>query len=215
MRIDFRHRLAAAAFACLLPFSALAQQVLEDFVFAVNNDKAADVKAMLGRGMDPNTTDANGDPALLMAARGGNAAVVDVLLAAKAEVDRRNRFGDTALMAASLNGHLAIAKTLRAKGAALDFKGWTPLIYAATGGHDEIVKWLLVEGANLNAQAPNGVTALMMATREGKYSTALLLIDRGADVNLRNDAGFAAIDWAKKNNDTALVERRQKAGARG
>ncbi len=214
MCID-RRRLVVTVLACLLPLAASAQQLLEDFMFAVNNDKAADVRAMLARGMDPNTVDANGDPVLYVAARGGNAAVVEVLLSAKAEVDRRNRFGDTALMAASLNGHLAIAKTLRARGAAIDFKGWTPLSYAATGGHDDIVRWLLVEGAGVNAQSPNGTTALMMATREGKYSTALLLIDRGADVNLRNNDGASALDWAKRNNDTALVERLQRAGARG
>ena len=58
-------------------------------------------------------------------------------------------------------------------------------------------------------------TALMMAAREGKYSTALLLIDRGADVNRRNDSGASALDWATRNGDTTLAERLKRAGARG
>ncbi len=59
-------------------------------------------------------------------------------------------------------------RTLRARGAALENPGWTALIYAATGGHDAIVTYLLAEGANINAPSPNGTTALMMAVREGK-----------------------------------------------
>ena len=60
-----------------------------------------------------------------------------------------------------------------------------------------MVRYLLAEGANINAVSPNGTTALMMAVREGKCSTALLLIARGADVNLRNENGASALDWAE------------------
>jgi len=94
MFTEARRRLLMLAVALVLPTTAVAQQLLEDFLVAVNNDKAADVRAMLARGMDANTVDANGDPVLFIAARGGHAAVVDVLLAAKADVDRRNRFGE-------------------------------------------------------------------------------------------------------------------------
>ena len=56
-----------------------------------------------------------------------------------ANVNAKNRFGDTPLMAAALNGHLEIVRKLRAQGADIDPRGWTPLIYAATGGHDDVV----------------------------------------------------------------------------
>lgn len=204
--------MALVAFAWALPLAA--QNLLADFFIAVANDRASEVRAMLARGVDPNSVDAAGDPALVAAVRGGNAATVDVLLAARADPERRNRYGDTAMMIASLNGHLGIAKALRARNAAVDGKGWTPLIYAATGGHDEMVRWLLGEGADINAVAPNGTTALMMAVHEGRYSTAVLLIARGADVNRRNETGASALDWAKRADDTSLVERLRRAGAR-
>ena len=169
------------------------------------------MKALLARGVDPNTVDPNGDPVLYMAARAGNAATVDVLLATKVNVDARNRFGDTPLMGAALEGHLDIVRKLRARGAAVDFKGWTPLIYAATGGRDDIVAFLLDQGANVNAESPNGTTALMMAVREGKGSTVELLIKRGADVNHRNENNISALDWAKRGNEsrdgTAVASR--------
>lgn len=214
MAPDFRRRLAAFLLALAFAPPLAAQQLLDDLFVAAVNDRAGEVKAILARGVDPNSIDKNGDPVIVAAARAGSAAVVDALLAAKVDVDKRNRWGDTALMVASLNGHAGIAKALRQKGAAVTMKGWTPLIYAATGGHDDLVRWLLGEGSDVNAQSPNGTTALMMAVRENRYSTALLLIARGADVNRRNESGASALDWAKKNDDTQLVERLKRAGAR-
>jgi ankyrin repeat protein len=54
----------------------------------------------------------------------------------------------------------------------------------------------------------------MMAVREGRASTVDLLIARGAEVNRRNQSGASALDWAKRNNDGALVARLQRAGAK-
>ena len=112
-----------------------------------------------------------------------------------------------------LHGQVDVAKKLRARGAAVNGPGWTPLIYAATGGHEDLVRWLLAEGAAIDAASPNGTTALMMAAREGRYGAAILLIDRGADVNRRNDAGRRR--WLRAGTgDNALEERLRKAGAR-
>jgi len=210
MRRSFLLFVMSAVFAPVL----LAQNLLDDFFIAVANDRASDVRAMLVRGLDPNSVDVNGDPALVVAVRNGSAATVDVLLAAKADPNLRNRYGDTPMMVAALKGNAGIMKALRARNAAVDGKGWTPLIYASTGGHDDLVRWLLGEGADVNAQSPNGTTALMMAVRENKYSTALLLIARGANVNHRNENGASALDWAKRNDDTVMMERLRNAGAR-
>ena len=198
----------------LVAAGAAAQQLHDDLIFAVGNDRAADVRNLLARGVDANSVDPNGDPLLYIAARSGYTATVDVLLAAKANVNARNRFGDTPLMGAALAGRLDIARKLRARGAELDGKGWTPLIYAATGGHDELVAYLLDQAANINAESPNGTTALMMAVREGKGSTFDLLLKRGADVHHRNENGVSALDWAKRGNETAMIDSLRRAGAK-
>jgi ankyrin repeat protein len=203
-----------AALALIAAVAAHAQRLYDDFIIAVANDRASDVRQMLQRGMDPDTADPNGDPVLLIAARAGNAATVDVLLAGRARVDARNRFGDTAVMVAALGGRLDIVQKLVARGAGLNGSGWTPLIYAATGGHDDVVRYLLAEGANIDAQSPNGTTALMMAVREGRFTTAELLIARDADVNRRNQDGASALDWAKRSGDKELVARLKRAGAK-
>ena len=187
---------------------------VDDFALAAHNDRDDEIRAMLARGMDPETVGPDGNPVLVTAAREGSAKVVDALLAAGAKVDHANAYGDTALKLAALHGRIAIARKLRARKAALDPPGWTPLIYAATGGHDEMVRYLLAEGARIDAVSPNGTTALMMAVREEKFSTAELLISRGANVNVRNENGATALEWAERSGDGALVERLKRAGAR-
>ena len=215
MSIDRRGALCVLILlAALTSAPAFAQRLYDDMIVAVANDRSGEVKVLLARGVDPDIVDPNGDPLLYTAARAGFGATVDVLLATKVNVDARNRFGDTPLMAAALEGRLDIAKKLRARGAAIDFKGWTPLSYAATGGHDNVVAWLLDQGANVNAESANGTTPLMMAVREGRGSTVELLVKRGADVNHRNENGVSALDWAKRGNERAMEEILRRAGAR-
>lgn len=186
----------------------------EDLVFAANNDRAAQARELLAKGVDPNTVDPNGDPVLVIAARLGYGATVDALLLGKANVNARSKFGDTALMAAALGGHLDVVKVLRSRGAAIDGAGWTPLIYAATGGHDAVVNYLLAEGANINAVSPNGTSALMMAVREHKASTVTLLIAKGADVNVRNQNDATALAWAVRGNEQEMAAALKRAGAK-
>ncbi len=211
---SFVYRLVAAlavAAACAAPAAA---DLYEDFIVAVTNDRVPEVKELLGRGVDPNTVGPNGEPVLVLAARANYAGTIDALLAAKANVNAKSAFGDTAIMAAALNGHLDLVKKLRARGAEIDGPGWTPLIYAATGGRDAVVAYLLAEGAKVNAVSPNGTTALMMAAREGKGSTVTLLIAKGADVNIRNQNGATALAWALRANEQEMAAQLRRAGAR-
>ena len=150
----------------------------------------------------------------MLAARANHVGTVDALLAAKANVNAKSTFGDTAIMAAALNGHLDLVKKLRTRGADVDGPGWTALIYAATGGHDAVVTYLLAEGARINAVSPNGTSALMMAVREGKGPTVTLLIGKGADVNARNQDGATALAWAVRGNEEAMAAQLRRAGAK-
>jgi len=186
----------------------------EDFIFAVSNDRVSLVKDLLAKGVDPNTVSPNGEPVLVIAARAGNTGTVDALLAAKANVNARSKFGDTAIMAAALSGHLELVKKFRSRGAEIDGAGWTPLIYAATGGQDAVVTYLLAEGASVNAVSPNGTSALMMAVREGRGSTVTLLIARGANVNQRNQSGATALSWALRGNEQDMAAALRRAGAK-
>jgi uncharacterized protein len=78
--------------------------------------------------------------------------------------------------------------------------GWTPLHYAATGGHVEIIQILLDEYAYIDAESPNKSTPLMMAAKYGTPAAVKLLLESGADPTLRNELGLSAIDFAQQGN---------------
>jgi ankyrin repeat protein len=219
MRLQPESRSPILRFVCALGLLVLCihpaiAAIYEDFIFAVTNDRAPQVRELLAKGIDPNTVDPNGEPVLVAAARAGYTATVDALLAAKANINARSAVGDTAIMTAALSGHLELVKKLRLRGADIEGTGWTPLIYAATGGHDAVVTYLLAEGAKVNAVSPNGTSALMMAAREGRASTVKLLLARGADATHRNQNDASALTWALRGNEQDMAAVLRRAGAR-
>lgn len=246
MRIEKIRRVAcivAVAACALAASSAGAQALYEAFVLAVTNDRVDEVRSLLARGIDPNTVDPDGNPALLIATRNASLAdnpanpgagagrnsmapsagvgspgasldMIDLLLKAGAKVDARNRFGDSSIMVAALGGNLVLVKKFYAVGATINNPGWTPLIYAATNGHTEVMRYLLEVGADINAEAPNGTTALMMAVRSGKLDSVELLLAKGADANHRNQQGATALNWAQRGQLEAIEKALRKSGAK-
>ena len=66
---------------------------------------------------------------------------------------------------------------------AKDSRGNTPLSYAAQDGHQEVAKWLLNKGADVNAQGGGYGNALQVASKRGHEQVVKLLLDKSADVN--------------------------------
>ncbi len=65
--------------------------------------------------------------------------------------------------------------------------GMTALILAAREGNLEAVRALLDGGANADqVSAGTGASALLTASLNGQFDVALLLVERGADPNLKN-----------------------------
>ena len=69
------------------------------------------------------------------------------------------------------------------------------LHWAVRYGHDHIVKWLLDQGANADfvfrssrnaLPTDRGSTPLQQAARYGQLNTARVLLEHGADTELRN-----------------------------
>ena len=58
---------------------------------------------------------------------------------------------------------------------------------------------MLIEyGANLNSQNKDGLTALMLASESGRYNTAKMLLDNGADTSIKDKSGENVLDHARK-----------------
>lgn len=197
-------------FSAFSAFSAAGSY--EDFFIALQNDQVKVVSSLLSRGFDPNTVNLQAEPALLNALNVGALTSAEVLVRhPKINVNVRNGHGETALMLACLKGHLALAKLLISKQADINQPGWTPLHYAATGGHVELIQFLLEESAYIDAESPNGTTPLMMAARYGSAKATQLLIDEGADLQVKNQLGLTALDFAKQGNHPDAFEIISKA----
>jgi ankyrin repeat protein len=124
--------------------------------WAAYHDDVALARALLAAGADPNAINDYGSLPLVEAATIGNADLIRLLLAAGAEVDAANADGQTALM--------VLARTNRIDAARL----------------------LLAAGADVNrAETWRGQTALMWAAAQGQPAMIRLLLEHGAEPDVR------------------------------
>lgn len=200
-RVAFRLALVAALVggACSI---ALAQSVA--FWRAVEANDVQALRAEIRRGADPNARHAEHGPAIVVAARSKSFDVVRALASLDAtEVDAANAADETALMLVSTLGDQRSVDVLIQRGAQVNRPGWTPLHYAASGAHVEIVRALLEHHAFIDAQSANKTSPLMLAARMRALPVVQLLIDQGADPSLRNDAGLDAAAYLDRIGERA------------
>ena len=185
------------------------------FQTAIIRDDYIAVRKLLQRGMDPNTVDPRGWPALVSALARDSFRVAQVLMDAPGlRVTDANPLGETALMQACIKGDLEFVQQLLAKGARINHPGWAPLHYAASGNHPQsvaIAQLLLDQHAYIDAESPNRSTPLMLAAQYGSQDMVELLLQAGADVHARNELGLGAIDFAQRSEREFMVRLLQRA----
>ncbi len=204
---------AAVLLVLYIASSASFGQAYEELLKAVEDGHTKSVERLLDRGLDPNTADPKGNTILMMASRLGHRELVALLIRRKASVTKRSPFGDTALMMASLRGDLEIARLLVENGAEVSHRGWAPIHYAAFENRAEIIGYLIAKGADKDALAPNGYSALMLAARGGHLEAAKTLLYEDAEVRVKGPKGETALSIAKQRGMTDFVELLKRAGA--
>jgi ankyrin repeat protein len=103
------------------------------------------------------------------------------------------------------------------KGVAVDGKNqarWTALAYACKYKHDDIVKFLVENGANINETVNTGSTPLAVAMLAGNFEIADYLIQKKADINKADMMGMSPLMWAVKDGNLKVVQYLVEHGAK-
>lgn len=92
--------------------------------------------------------------------------------------------------------------------------GWTPLMYAANVGRDNILKVLLDANAEINIQSTKqGHTALMLASYCASESIICFLLQNGACINMQDHSGRTSLFHAVKQGHQSAVNLLASYGA--
>ena len=205
---DFMRYIKKAVYGfVLVGFSLTHAGSFDDFFVAIKRDDPGTIKTLLQRGFDPDTPDPRGQTGLFLALREPSLKVAQVLIDwPKTTVESRNDKDESPLMIAAINGQLDICQKLITRGADVNKTGWTPLHYAATRGHLDVINLLIDNYAYIDAESPNKTTPLMMAASYANLETVQLLLDQGADPTLKNMQNLTAIDFAQRSGKTDVAE---------
>lgn len=80
-------------------------------------------------------------------------------------------------------------------------KDWPPIVYLCRGDkgeHPQKIERLVKHVKNINAQTPNGVSALHAASKAGYLSIAKILLKNGAEINIRDKRGKTPLHYSRK-----------------
>ncbi len=190
------------------------------------------VKMLLDAGAKVDSANPDGETALMEAISGGDLSLVQTLVNAGANVNAVEKFhNQTPLMyaAASTRNAEQMVKLLLSKGASVKpralYSDWpsqvtseprtqyrsvgglNALLYAARGGCYECVEDLIAAGADVNLPTPEGITPLMIALDNQHNDVAMLLMDKGANLNVW--------DWWGRTALWIAVDRKAPPGGGG
>jgi ankyrin repeat protein len=163
---------------------------------AAARNRLAIVHLLLELSADPHATDATGATALTTASQEkADPAIIAALLAAGARLDF--------LTAVNLGRYEEAEAMLRDDPSRIGPEGGDTIALqlAVSKKNMVTIRWLLAHGVDVNAKRPvwdcNG-TALHMTIESGAIDIARLLLDAGADPNIRDDKYDAtALGWAE------------------
>ncbi|XP_039521744.1 histone-lysine N-methyltransferase EHMT2 isoform X2 [Pimephales promelas] len=185
---------------------------------AAKQGEAQRVLLMLMEGIDPSyqSDSQNRRCALHAAAQRGFLEVCYLLVQAGAKVDAQDKTLRTPLLEAIVNNHVEVVKYLIQSGACVyhaEEDGSTGLHHAAKLGNLEVVLLLLSTGqVDLNAQDSGGWTPVIWAAEHRHIDVIRALLNRGADVTLRDKEMNVCLHWASFAGSAEIAELVLNAG---
>lgn len=194
------------------------------------------VELLLDSGADPSIVARESGTAIQEAAYKGHKDVVEVLIEKGADINSKGQEFGSALEAASYSGFKDLVKMLLEKGADVNIGGGqygTALKAASSKGHRDIAELLIENGADINILAgyihlfpgclygPDYLkkgagfegTPLQAAAYEGNKEVVELLLEKGADVNVKRGEFGPALAAAAFKGHKEIAELLLQNGA--
>ncbi len=168
---------------------------------------------LLENNIDPNTANPFKQTLLHLASQKGQGANVLCLLQKGAQINARDLSGRTSLFLAVQQGHREVVQVLlqhKADFTLTSIEQETVLHAAAFYGYTQILEDLLKHPACkslVHVKDQDGKSPLHKAVwGSSKPDVVALLIEYGADVNVKNNYGYTPLHWAAKHGHTASAE---------
>jgi uncharacterized protein len=175
------------------------------YLAALNNrPKMAELLINKGATVNP----AKSPSPLMGAVRDGHTQVVKVLLDYKAPVHGPSNASTSPLHLAAEKGYFQIAELLIEHQASPDRKdqaGNTPLYYATYNDHPQVMRILIKAKADVNQNIPEG-TLLHLAAQRGSREGSRLLLEHGAELEVKNAKGQRPLDVAINNGQRGIAD---------
>jgi len=147
---------------------------------------------------------------IFTAAREGNSVAINNYVRQGGNINATNAKAYTPFILAAYYGQSQALETLlnlKAIPCAVDSKGSNAFMGVAFKGHLQVAKWLLENTAcNVNHQNYAGQTALMMASLFGREDIIRLLLEQGANPDLKDRQGNTSIKLARAQGLSRVVE---------
>jgi len=142
----------------------------------------------------------NSEGSLSYAARAGRLDIVVLLLKKGVPADRRSKVLGDALWNAVSGGYFDLARLLIQNGATVE-RSWNAGTFLEENSAAKLdkIRFLLENGADVNARGSDGDTPLMDAAIRNDAASAALLLEKGADPQLKNKWGRTAMDMVADN----------------
>ena len=171
----------------ILALNSFCQKELE-LLQASEKGDSAKVVELLNEVASPNTAYSDGETALMLACKGNFSSIVKALAEHGALLNTSSENKHTALIYVVARGNLDLTKYLVSKGADASKDGAQLLILASNRSHFEVLKFLIEDAKiTVNSQTDEGNYSLIAAVIGGNIAIVRYLIDKGADLNLKND----------------------------
>ncbi|XP_053572635.1 ankyrin repeat and SOCS box protein 15 isoform X1 [Bombina bombina] len=157
------------------------------------------VKALLEKGVWPNTKSSRGESALLISIRIGNYEMVETLIEYNCKINQPCVKRWSAIHEAAKQGRTNLVTLLLKNGGNVSLRdgfGVTPLGVAAENGHCDVLEQLIHKGGDVHAQAHDGSSVLSDAAGGGDPDCVALLLEYGASGNVPDREGYLPIHKA-------------------